>query len=489
MDELLEQLAAKEARVEQGGGAARQARQARLGRLTPRQRIEGLLDAGAPFTEIGRYALHRHKDAEDALAANRHPGDGVVCGIGDIHGRPTAVYAHDPTVLRGSMGLTGSKKVCHLLDLALQRGLPVVTLADSDGARILEGTDAIDAYGEVMRRTIALRERGLQITVASGLCVGAAAYTAALTDLVGMVAGQSFMFITGPKVTQAVTGEEVSIEALGGPELHATQTGACHAVLDDERSGLDWARDLLSYLSPGPTDDPPDRDTSKLAKRIPTAQRRAYDVRKVLAMVFDEGSVTELSPRFAGSLLTAFARLGGRSVAVLASQPLVHAGCLDIVSSRKGAWFVRLANKLGMPVVTLVDVPGYIPGLAQEAGGILPHGAELLAAYGEATVPKVCLVLRKSYGGASVLSFSADLRLALPTAEIAPMGVDAATLVTFGPPREDPEDAARREVFRAEWASHDGDVWTAAEAGFLDRVVSPAGVRRALCAAVEALSA
>lgn len=487
MDELTGELEQREARVEQGGGAARQARQTRLGRLTARQRIDALADEGS-FVELGRYVLHRHAEADDTLAANRHPGDGLVCGFARVDGRTIAVYAHDPTVLRGALGHAGAGKLCRLLDLAAERGAPVVAFADCDGVRIPEGTDAIDAYGEVIRRTIDLKGKVPQITLVCGLCVGAAAYTAALTDAVGMVDGQSFMFITGPKVTAAVTGEQVSIEDLGGPALHARTTGACHRVLADEAAGFDWVRRLLGYLEPVvPSSDPPDRETPKLAKMVPTAQRRGYDMRKVLGRVFDEGSLTDLSPDFARNLLTVLGRIGGRAVAIVASQPLVQAGCLDIDTSRKGAAFVRWANALALPVVTFVDVPGYLPGLAQEAGGILPHGAELLSAYGEARVPKVCLVVRKSYGGASVLSFSADVRLALPTAQIAPMGTDAAALVALGPPRDDPADAEARAAFKADWDARYGTVWTAAEAGYLDRVVPPADVRRALHATLEAL--
>ena len=483
----MDDLTRREARVEQGGGAARQARQARLGRLTARQRIDAFADAGS-FVELGRYLLHRHADADDALAANQHPGDGLVCGFARVAGRQVAVYAHDPTVLRGALGHAAAGKLCRLLDLAAERALPVVAFADCDGVRIPEGTDAIDAYGEVIRRTIDLRGKVPQITLVCGLCVGAAAYNAALTDVVAMVDGQSFMFITGPKVTAAVTGETVSIEDLGGPALHARETGACHAVLPDEVAGIAWVQRLLASLDPvAPGDDPPDRDTEKLAKLVPTEQRRGYDIRKVLKRVFDADSLTELSADFARNLLTCLARLGGRAVAVVASQPLHQAGCLDIDSSRKGAAFVRFANARGLPILTLVDVPGYLPGLAQEAGGILPHGSELLAAYGEARVPKVCLVVRKSYGGASVLSFSADVRLALPTAQIAPMGTDAATLVALGPPLDDGSDSDARATFRAGWEARYGSVWSAADAGYIDRVVAPADVRRALHATVEAL--
>lgn len=483
-----EATAEREARVDAGGGPARQARQTRLGRLTARQRIDGLIDGGS-FVELGRYVEHRHAAADDALAANVHPGDGLVCGVGTVGGRAVAVYAHDPTVLRGALGHAASQKLCRLLDLAGQRGMPVVALSDCDGVRVAEGTDAIEAYGAIIQRTIALKGRVPQITLVCGLCVGAAAYTAALTDAVAMVEGQSFMFITGPKVTEVVTGERVTIESLGGPALHAQQTGACAAVVPDEAAGLAWVKRLLACtVAEVPTEDPVDRPTPKLAKIVPESGRRAYDVRKVLAQLFDADSVFELTPGYGKSLLTCFARLGGRAVAVLASQPMALAGCLDIEASRKGARFVTWASDLGLPVVTLVDVPGYLPGQAQESGGILPFGAELLTAYGRCRTPRVAFILRKSYGGASVLSYSGDARLALPTAEIAPMGADAACAVALGPVRaDDAADAARREAFKADWRARHGDVFTAAAQGYLDRVVAPADARRVLATTLARL--
>lgn len=487
--DLLATRAEWEQRVEDGGGKARQARQRRLGRLTARDRIAALLDADS-FVELGRYTRHRHAGSSDALAANRHPGDGLVCGFGTVEGRDVAVYAHDPTVLRGALGHAASKKLCRLMDLAAERGAPLIAFADSDGVRIPEGTDAIEAYGEIIDRTVRHKGRMPQLTLVCGICVGAAAYTAALTDAVGMIKGQSFMFITGPKVTEVITGEAVSIDELGGPALHATKTGACHAVLDDEAAGVAWLRALLGYFEHRrPCEDAVDRAVPKLEKLIPVAQRRGYDVRKVLAQVFDQGSLTELSADFARNLVTAFARLGGRSVALVASQPQHLAGCLDIDASRKGAAFVRWASDLGLPVLTFVDVPGYLPGRRQEEGGILPFGAELLSAYGNARVPRLCLVVRKSYGGASVLSYAADVRLALPTAQVAPMGAEAAIEVALGPVTDDADaDAlARRETLRAEWRARHGHVWAAAEEGYFDLVVAPADVRAALHRALSRL--
>jgi methylmalonyl-CoA decarboxylase subunit alpha len=487
--ELLARLDEREARADEGGGAARQARQTRLGRLTARERLAALCDPGS-FVELGRHVVHRHESSSEQLAANRHPGDGVIAGLARVDGREVAVYAHDPTVLRGALGREASRKVCRLLDLAGEKGCPVVCLADSDGVRVDEGMDAIDAYGEIIRRTVRHKRTILQITLVSGLCVGAAAYTAALGDLVLMVDGQSWMFITGPKVTKVVTGEDVTLDELGGPLMHARKTGQCHAVVKDEREGLAWVKRVLSYLGPGGApDDPILRPTPELVDIVPTADRRAYDMRKVQAALFDRESLLELSPGFAPNLLTTFARLGGRSVAVLASQPMQLAGCLDVDASRKGAHFVNLASTLGLPVVTLVDVPGYMPGRKQEEGGILPHGALLLDAYGSARVPLVCLVVRKSYGGASVLSFAADVRLALPTARIGPMGADAALEVIVGPEHDKMSDDDRRarEEKRAAWLAAHDHAWAPAESGYVDQVIRPEDARRALGAALVAL--
>jgi acetyl-CoA carboxylase carboxyltransferase component len=486
---LLAELREREERAEEGGGRARLERQKRLGRLGARERIALLCDQGS-FVELGKHLLHRHADASDLLAANRHPGDGLVCGLGAVAGRTVAVYAHDPTVLRGALGRAAAQKLCRLLDLAGERGYPILALADCDGVRVEEGTDAIDAYGEVLRRTVRLKHRVPQLTLVCGLCVGAAAYTASLTDLVGMVAAQSYLFITGPKVTKVVTGEDVTLDELGGALMHARKTGACHAVLEDERAGLEWLKRVLALLGPrSAAVDPPERETPELGELVPLQPRRAYDMRRALSIIFDNGSVLELSPLFAPNLLTALARLAGRAVAVVASQPLSLAGCLDVDASRKGAAFVEWASAQGLPVITLVDVPGYLPGRKQEEGGILPHGARLITAYGNARVPLVCLIVRKSFGGASVLSFAADVRLALPTARVGPMGAEATLEVVLGPepPDANEEERAARARRREEWLLRHDSAYAAAESGYVDTVISPAAARRELCLSLERL--
>jgi acetyl-CoA carboxylase carboxyltransferase component len=489
--DVLAEHAALEGQVELGGGKARQARQQRLGRLSARERIAALVDPGS-FTELGRYVVHRHP-GEEALAAHRHPGDGLICGLGRVAGQAVAVYAHDPTVLRGAVGQAGAIKLCRLLAMAGERHLPVVALADSDGARLGEGTYAMDGYGQIIGQTARLRGHTPQLTLACGLCVGAAAYTAALTDVIGMVANQALMFITGSKVAKVVTGEDVLIEDLGGPDVHARQTGICHAILPDEKTGLEWLQRVLGYLVPTrPADDPVERGTPELETIIPVAPRRAYDMRKVLGAVFDLDSITELAPIFAPNLLTALARLGGRSVAVVASQPMALGGCLDIDASRKGAAFVRWTSAAGLPVVTLVDVPGYLPGRKQEAGGVLPHGAELLHAYACAHVPQVCLIVRKNIGAGSVLAFGAQVRLALPTATVAPMGADAAVEVVFGHEpgaSERPDAAAEREALRLRWRERYEQARTAGEEGYIDMIVPPSRARHALATALRSLGA
>jgi propionyl-CoA carboxylase beta chain len=489
LEALLAELARREARVDEGGGRARLARLERMGRMGVRERIATLIDDGS-FVELGRHVLHRHADASPELGANVHPGDGVVAGLAAIGGRTVAVYAHDPTVLRGALGVAASKKVCRLLDVARERSLPIVTLADSDGVRVDEGTDAIEAYGEIIRRVVRLKGKVPQLTLVCGLCVGAAAYAATLGDFVAMVEGHAFMFITGPKVTKVVTGEEVDIADLGGAAMHASKTGACHAVVPDERSGIAWVKELLGYLGGSiRSDDATSREVPELGAIVPTAPRRAYDMRKVLAEVFDVGSVMELSARFAPNLLTSIARMGGRPVAVVASQPMALAGCIDADASRKGAAFVTWAANARLPIVTLVDVPGYLPGRAQEEAGILPHGATLLSAYGSASVPLVCLVVRKSFGGASVLSFAADVRLALPTARVAPMGAEAAVEVALGPAVDvaSAEEIAARDARKTAWLAKNDSAWAAAESGYVDRVIRPADARRALAATLDRL--
>lgn len=490
LDALLARHTSESQRIDAAGGRAVQARQQRLGRMLARQRVEALLDAGS-FVEIGRHHMTSiSTDDPRAAASPPPPGDGIICGMGTLEGHTIAVCAHDPTVLRGAVGAAGARKLIQLLKLAIQQRVPLITLADSDGARIAEGVDAISGWSEVMGLTVKHRKLAPHLTAAMGLCVGAVAYNAMLADLLVMVEPHSFMFITGPSVTQTVTGEPCDIEALGGARLHADITGAAQAAVPDEPAAIDWIKRALRYtLSPAlPCDDDPLRATPRLLKDIPAAPRRAYDMRKVLAEVFDVGSLFELSETFGSSLITALGRLGGRSVMILASQPMQRSGCLDIDSSKKGARALEYANTHKLPVLTLVDTSGYMPGLQQERGGILIEGARLLRAYAELDVPTISVTLRKSYGGANVLAGASQLKLALPTAQIAPMGEDAAVMVMLGPPRaDDADDAAAREALRQTWRQTHGDAWLAAERGFFDAIIHPEAMRAELWRALRVL--
>jgi methylmalonyl-CoA decarboxylase subunit alpha len=490
--EELRRLAEREARAAEGGGEHLQQRQRRLGRLLARERVEALLDPGT-LCELGAFV--RADERRGRAPATEAPGDGVVCGLGRLEGRPVAVYAHDATVLRGALGVEGARKILRVLDLALEQGIPVVALHDSDGVRVGEGPRALALFADLLGRTARLSGWVPQIGVVLGLCVGGAAYSSALQDIVVGHEGQGFLFVTGAKVTRVVTGQDDPIEELGGVPMHATTTGLVHLRAADERACLDLAARALSYLPQNAeceppfldTGDPPDRETPELLSLLPESDRRGYEVRALVESVFDRGTYLELQADWAGSLVVGFARLGGRALGVVASQPSVGAGCLDVCSSRKGARFIQLCNAFGLPVVTLADVPGFLPGRDQERGGLLLHGAKLIAAYAACTVPLVSLILRKSYGGGNVLAWPGDVRLAYPLARVQPMGAEAALAVashgTFGevPPEE-------LGAFRATFERTYDAPLVAAEDGFVDRVIRPERTRPELIRALDALS-
>ncbi|MEQ8277580.1 MAG: carboxyl transferase domain-containing protein [Deltaproteobacteria bacterium] len=437
--------------------SAAERRHKRLGRLLVRERIERLFDAES-FVEVG---------------ARRDGEDGVIAGFGRIDGRTVAAYAHDPMVQRGALGVSGGQKILRLLELAERRRTPVVTLFDSDGVRIEEGPAAMEAFAQVLAATARLSGLVPQVGVVLGLCVGGAAYGSALQDVVVGHEDGGYCFVTGPRVTQIVTGREVAIDALGGVPMHATTTGLVHVTADDEASSIDAARALLAYLPANAVanDDPLDRVTRGIAAALPTSERKPYDVHPIVEEIVDRGSFLELQGAYAKNLVVGLARLGGRSIGILASQPLHRAGVLDCEASRKGARLVQLCSAFGLPILTLVDVPGFLPGVDQEQGGLLLHGAKLIYAYARCRTPLVSLVIRKVYGGGSVLALPGQLRLAYPSTRFEAMGGAAAR-------------AVRGEVHPLYEAAGG-----AAAAGVLDKTIHPDATRPELARAFAVLGA
>lgn len=495
--EDLRRLAELEAEADAGGGSQLQRRQKRLGRMLARERVTELLDAGS-FSEMGKLVRGVGPKAAASDAAQAH-GDGVVCGTGTIAGRPVAVYAYDVTVLRGALGVAGARKIVRLLELARRHRLPVIALHDSDGVRVTEGAEAVAAFADVLGRHAAISGWVPQIGVVLGLCVGGAAYTSAIQDIVVGHTEQGFAFVTGSKVTKIVTGQDAPIEELGGIDMHAKTTGLVHLQSADERECLAHVRSVLAYLPQSAADAPPraettdapDRETPAILDILPDSDRKGYDVKKIVREIADAGSFLELQPDFAKSLVVGFARLAGRSVGIVASQPLYNAGCLDCDASRKGARFIQLCSAFGIPLLTLCDVPGFLPGKRQEQGGLLLHGAKLIAAYAQCRSPRISLILRKSYGGGNVLAYPADLRFAYPFARVQAMGTIAATAVTshrtFG---ETPAvEGANGSAASGSLVEGYDAMENAAQAGFVDAIIHPARTRIELVRALETLDA
>ncbi|MDR7426223.1 MAG: acyl-CoA carboxylase subunit beta [Armatimonadota bacterium] len=479
------------------GGEERIRRQHAAGKLTARERLDLLLDAGS-FVELDRFVTHRGR--EFGLDRVEAPADGVVTGWGTIDGRPVAVFSQDFTVLGGSLGEGHAGKIVKVMDLALGSGIPIIGLNDSGGARIQEGVAALGGYAEIFLRNVLASGVVPQISAVLGPCAGGAVYSPAMTDFIIMVRGTSYMYVTGPQVVKAVTREEVSHEELGGAGVHATRSGVAHFVADDDEEALGLVRRLLAYLPQNNVDDPPRLEPSDDPARmddalntlVPEDPARPYDMREVIRRVVDHGEFLEVHRDFAPNLLVGFARLHGRSVGIVAQQPAVLAGVLDIDSSDKGARFVRFCDAFNIPLLTFVDVPGFMPGTAQEAGGIIRHGAKLLYAYCEATVPKLTVITRKAYGGAyDVMSsrhIRGDLNLAWPTAEIAVMGPEGAIDIIFRKElaeAEDPEARRRKlvDAYRAQFANP----YVAAARGYIDDVIEPRETRPRLIAALEVL--
>ncbi|MFD7923235.1 acyl-CoA carboxylase subunit beta [Streptomyces sp. NPDC059740] len=495
-ERLLELARAKEA-ARGGPGSAATARQHARGKLTPQERIGLLLDKDS-FVEIE--PLRRHRAAGFGMEDNRPHGDGVVTGWGTVDGRTVFVYAHDFRAFGGALGEAHAAKIHKVMDMALATGAPLVSLNDGAGARIQEGVSALAGYGGIFRRNT--RGSGVipQISVMLGPCAGGASYSPALTDFVFMSRQTSQMFITGPEVVQAVTGEEVDRQALGGADVHARTSGVCHAAYDDEETCLADVRYLLSLLPAnnrelppsGVTTDPVDRSNDRLLEVVPAAPGSSYDVRAVIEEIVDDGDFLEVHAEFAPNVVCALARFGGEVAGVVANQPLHLAGVLDIDASDKAARFVQFCDAFNIPLVTLVDVPGFLPGVAQEHDGIIRHGAKLLYAYCDATVPRISLVLRKAYGGAYIVmdsrSIGADIALAWPGNEIAVMGAEAAANVIFRKEiacADDPDALRERRI--KEYQAALMHPYYAAERGLVDDVVDPRDTRRVIAGSLAML--
>lgn len=486
MEEKLKHLEQRRQRTLAGGGEKRLQSQHEKGKLTARERLERLLDEGS-FVEVGTFT---QKGLEDALTLDYpNPGEGVVTGYGTVGGRKIFVFAQDFTVAGGSLGEAHAAKICRILDLAAQNGAPVVGLNDSGGARIQEGVYALNGYGEIFFRNTLCSGVVPQLSVIMGPCAGGAVYSPAITDFIFMVEGIGNMFITGPQVIKAVTGEEVSAEALGGAAAHNETSGVAHFQAQSEEDCFAQIRQLLSYIPSNNVDDPPlaepappELSSEELKNLVPVNPNKSYDVRDIIKRVVDGSTLFEVHAGYAQNCVVGFARISGQAVGIVANQPQVKAGCLDINSSDKIARFVRFCDSFNIPLVTFVDVPGYLPGVEQEFGGIIRHGAKLLYAYSEATVPRVSVILRKAYGGAYIAmdsrSLGADFCLAWPTAEIAVMGPEGAVNVVN---RRDIEAAEDQGAKRAELVKNYRDKYAnpyiAAAQGWIDEVIDPADTR------------
>ncbi|HEV8099817.1 MAG TPA: acyl-CoA carboxylase subunit beta, partial [Gaiellaceae bacterium] len=462
-------------------------RQHSQGKLLARERVEQLLDPGS-FVELDRYV--RHREAEFGMRERRPYGDAVVTGYGTIFGRRVFVFSQDFTVFGGSLSEVFAEKICKVMDLAAKFGCPVIGINDSGGARIQEGVVSLAGYAEIFWRNVQCSGVIPQISLIMGPCAGGAVYSPAITDFVLMVEGSSYMFITGPDVVKTVTGEEVSFEELGGAAAHASKSGVAQFISPDEQAALEDARYLLSFLPQNNVDPPPysepsdptGREDAELDTLIPDDPAKPYDMKEVVRRVVDDGEFMEVHERWAENLICGFARLNGHVVGIVGNQPRALAGVLDIDSSTKAGRFVRTCDAFNIPLVTFVDVPGFLPGTAQEWGGIIRHGAKLLYAYAEATVPKLAVITRKAYGGAyDVMSskhIRADFNFAWPTAEVAVMGPEGAVNIIFRKELEEAEDPeARRAELVQDYREQFANPYVAAERGYVDEVIEPRRTR------------
>ncbi|WP_420568183.1 acyl-CoA carboxylase subunit beta [Thalassovita sp.] len=493
MKDILQELESRRADARLGGGQKRIDSQHAKGKLTARERIELLLDEDS-FEEFDMFVSHRCTDF--GMENQKPAGDGVITGWGTINGRMVYVFSQDFTVLGGSVSATHAMKICKIMDMAMQNGAPVIGLNDSGGARIQEGVDALAGYAEIFQRNIMASGVIPQISVIMGPCAGGAVYSPAMTDFIFMVKDSSYMFVTGPDVVKTVTNEVVTAEELGGASTHTKKSSVADGAFENDVEALAEVRRLVDFLPLNnrekppvrPFFDEPDRVEESLDTLIPENANTPYDMKELILKIADEADFYEIQEDFAKNIITGFIRMEGQTVGVVANQPMVLAGCLDIDSSRKAARFVRFCDAFEIPILTLVDVPGFLPGTSQEYGGVIKHGAKLLFAYGEATVPKVTVITRKAYGGAYDVMASKHLRgdfnYAWPTAEIAVMGAKGATEIIH---RADLGDADKIAQHTADYEDRFANPFVAAERGFIDEVIQPKSTRRRVSRAFASL--
>ncbi|MDD9913894.1 MAG: acyl-CoA carboxylase subunit beta [Rhodospirillaceae bacterium] len=493
MSDIIRQLEVKREAARQGGGQRRIDSQHAKGKLTARERIDVFLDEGS-FEEWDMFVEHDINDF--GMADQKIPGDGVVTGHGTVNGKLVFVFSQDFTVFGGSLSAAHARKICKVMDQAMKVGAPVIGLNDSGGARIQEGVASLAGYADVFQRNVLASGVIPQVSLIMGPCAGGAVYSPAMTDFIFMVKDSSYMFVTGPDVVKTVTHEEVSQEELGGAATHTTKSGVADLAFENDVEALLELRRFIDLIPSSnrekppvlPTEDPVDRAEQSLDTLVPANPNKPYDMKELIEKVVDEGDFFELQPDYAGNIVIGLARMEGSTVGIVANQPMVLAGCLDIASSRKAARFVRFCDCFNIPILTFVDVPGFLPGTSQEYGGIIKHGAKLLFAYAEATVPKVTLITRKAYGGAyDVMSskhLRGDVNYAWPSAEIAVMGSKGAVEIIFRADIGDPDKIAQRTE---EYQSKFANPFVAGSLGFIDDVILPRNTRRRLCRALRML--
>ena len=501
MQDKINELLALREKARLGGGQDKIDKQHAKGKYSARERILMFLDEGS-FEEFDMFVTHRCTNF--GIEKDKFLSDGVVTGYGTVNGRLVYVFSQDFTVFGGSLSETFAAKICKVMDQAMKVGAPVIGFNDSGGARIQEGVNSLAGYAEIFQRNILASGVVPQISAIFGPCAGGAVYSPALTDFIMMAQNSSYMFVTGPKVVKTVTGEDVTVEQLGGATIHSTKSGVAQFSVSDEETGIALLRDLIGYLPSNnmeeppyePTEDPINRLEDSLNSIIPDNPNQPYDVKDVIAGIVDDGKFLEVHATYAQNIVVGFARFNGMSVGIVANQPKCMAGVLDINASRKGARFVRFCDAFNIPLVTLVDVPGFLPGTGQEYGGIILHGAKLLYAYGECTVPKVTVILRKNYGGAYCVMSSKHLRgdvnYAWPTAEIAVMGGSGAAEILYGSQMKKIEDAGERKAFLdekvEEYRQKFSNPYVAAQYGYIDDVIEPRNTRFRICRGLAQLA-